>query len=123
MRKAWVFVLVLAHSRRMVVRIVFDQRVETWLRLHIEAFEELRGVPEVVVPDNLKAAVVKAGFGVGGATALNRSYRELARHYCVLRSKPNTYSGRNRTVIPEHAEHPFRTKANTDSGASRTLNG
>jgi transposase len=81
MRKAWVFVMVLAFSRRMVVRIVFDQRVETWLRLHIEAFEELGGVPEVLVPDNLKAAVVKAGFGVGGVTALNRSYRELARHY------------------------------------------
>lgn len=33
------------------------------------------------MPDNLKAAVVRAAFGVGGATALNRSYRELARHY------------------------------------------
>ncbi len=81
MRKAWVFVLVLGHSRHMVARVVFDQRVETWLRLHIEAFEELGGVPEVLVPDNLKAAVVSAAFGVGGATALNRSYRELARHY------------------------------------------
>lgn len=80
-RKAWVFVLVLGHSRHMVARIVFDQKVETWLRLHIEAFEELGGVIEVVVPDNLKAAVVRAAFGVGGDTSLNRSYRELARHY------------------------------------------
>jgi hypothetical protein len=38
-------------------------------------------VPEVIVPDNLKAAVVRAAFGVDGPTALNRSYRELARHY------------------------------------------
>jgi hypothetical protein len=38
-------------------------------------------VPEVNVPDNLKSAVVRAAFGVGGVTALNRSYRELARHY------------------------------------------
>jgi hypothetical protein len=30
---------------------------------------------------NLKAAVVRAAFGVGGVTALNRSYRELARYY------------------------------------------
>jgi hypothetical protein len=30
---------------------------------------------------NLKAAVIRAAFGVGGQTALNRSYRELARHY------------------------------------------
>lgn len=81
MRQAYVFVMVLGHSRHMVARLVFDQKVATWLRLHVEAFEELGGVPEVVVPDNLKAAVVRAAFGVGGATALNRSYRELARHY------------------------------------------
>lgn len=81
MRKAYVFVMVLGHSRHMVARIVFDQKVATWLWLHVEAFEELGGVPEVVVPDNLKSAVIRAAFGVGGATALNRSYRELARHY------------------------------------------
>ena len=81
MRKAWVFVMVLGYSRHMVARIVFDQSTETWLRLHVEAFEELGGVVETVVPDNLKAAVVRAAFGVDGGTALNRSYRELARHY------------------------------------------
>lgn len=81
MRKAWVFVLVLGYSRHMFARIVFDQTTETWLRLHVEAFEELGGVVETVVPDNLKAAVIRAAFGIDGATALNRSYRELARHY------------------------------------------
>lgn len=35
----------------------------------------------VVVPDNLKAAVVRAAFGAGESPALHRSYRELARHY------------------------------------------
>ncbi len=81
LRKAWVFVMVLAFSRRMVVRIVFDQKIETWLRLHVESFAELGGVVATVVPDNLKAAVIRAAFGVDGAASLNRSYRELARHY------------------------------------------
>jgi len=81
MRKAWVFVMVLGYSRHIFARVVFDQTTETWLRLHVEAFEALGGVVEVVVPDNLKAAVVRAAFGVDGGTALNRSYRELARHY------------------------------------------
>lgn len=80
-REAYVFVLVLGYSRHMVVRIVFDQKTETWLRLHVEAFNELGAVPRVVVPDNLKAAVVRAAFGVDEAAVLNRSYRELARHY------------------------------------------
>lgn len=81
LRRAWCFVMVLGFSRHMIARVVFDQRVETWLRLHIECFEELGGVPEVIVPDNLKAAVIRAAFGVSEPTALNRSYRELARHY------------------------------------------
>jgi hypothetical protein len=35
----------------------------------------------VVVPDNLKAAVIRAAFGVSGLPELNLSYRELARHH------------------------------------------
>jgi transposase len=83
LRKAWVFVMVLAFSRRMAARIVFDQKIETWLRVHIEAFAELDGAPAAIVPDNLKAAVIRAAFGVDGAASLNRSYRELARHYGI----------------------------------------
>jgi transposase len=83
LRKAWVFVMVLGYSRRMVVRICFDQKIETWLRVHVEAFAELGGAPATIVPDNLKAAVVRAAFGVDGAASLNRSYRELARHYGI----------------------------------------
>lgn len=81
LRKAWCFVMVLAYSRHMVVRVVFDQRIETWLQLHVEAFSELGGVIETVVPDNLKAAVVRAAFAIDDQSELNRSYRELARHY------------------------------------------
>jgi transposase len=81
MRKAWIFVMVLAFSRRIVARIVFDQKVETWLRCHVEAFIEIGGVPRVLVPDNLKAAVIRACFGVDGAAVLNRSYRDFARFY------------------------------------------
>ncbi|MCW5804123.1 MAG: transposase [Deltaproteobacteria bacterium] len=58
-----VFVMVLGYSRRMVVRVCFDQKIETWLRAHVEAFDELGGAPRTTVPDNLKA-VVRAAFGV-----------------------------------------------------------
>lgn len=83
LRKAWVFVMVLAFSRRLVTRIVFDPKIESWLRLHVEAFAELGGAPSTIVPDHLKAAVIRAAFGVDGAASLNRSYRELARHYGI----------------------------------------
>lgn len=80
-RRAWVFVMTLGYSRHMWADIVFDQRVDTWLSLHVRAFQALGGVPRVIVPDNLKAAVIRAAFGASDNPALNRSYREMARHY------------------------------------------
>lgn len=80
MRKAWCFLMVLGFSRHMAAYVVFDQKITTWLGLHVQAFTELGGVVETVVPDNLKSAVIRAAFTVDGAE-LNRSYRELARHY------------------------------------------
>jgi len=80
-RKAWVFVMVLGYSRHLYAEVVFDQRVETWQRLHAAAFAAFGGVPAVLVPDNLKAAVLRAAFGPTEDPALNRSYVELARHY------------------------------------------
>lgn len=81
LRKAWVFVMVLGHSRHQFARVVFDQTVETWLALHCEAFDFFGGVVRTIVPDNLKAAVIRAAFLPSEPTSLNRSYRELARHY------------------------------------------
>jgi transposase len=81
LRKAWIFVMVLCYSRHQFARIVFDQKSTTWLRLHAEAFSAFGGVPKVIVPDNLKAAVVRAAFGLTEDPGLNRSYVELARHY------------------------------------------
>jgi transposase len=82
-RKAWVFVMVMAFSRHLFAKLVFDQKASTWIQLHVEAFDWFGGVPETIVPDNLKAAVVRAAFGVGDRheLALNRSYRELAHYY------------------------------------------
>jgi transposase len=54
--------MVLGYSRHMFAQIVFDQCTETWIRLHMEAFAYFGGVPAVVVPDNLKAAVIRAAF-------------------------------------------------------------
>lgn len=81
LRKSWLFVMTLGFSRHMFADLVFDQRIETWVQLHVEAFAYFGGVPAVLVPDNLKAAVIRAAFGVGDEPVLNRTYRELARHF------------------------------------------
>jgi transposase len=77
-RRAWAFVMTLSWSRHQYVEIVFDQKVETWLRLHRNAFEFFGGVPGRVVPDNLKAAIIKACWD---DPQVQNSYRECAQHY------------------------------------------
>lgn len=81
LRKAWVFVMTLAWSRHQYAEIVFDQKVETWIALHIRAFEFFGGVPKRVKPDNLKAAIVRV---VTHDQEAQRSYREFAEHYDFL---------------------------------------
>jgi transposase len=80
-RKSWVFVLVLSWSRHLYAEVVFDQRVETWLLCHEHAFTVWGGVPARIVPDNLKAAIVRASFTEPTA---QRAYRECAEHYGFL---------------------------------------
>jgi transposase len=80
-RKGWVFVMVLSFSRHLYAEVVFDQRVGTWLLCHRHAFEWFGGAPARVVPDNLKAAIVRASFTEPEA---QRAYRECAEHYGFL---------------------------------------
>jgi hypothetical protein len=80
-RKTWFFSGRLRHSRSAYREIVFDQKQETFFFCHIHAFEYFGGVPEKVVPDNLKAAVIRASFY---EPLVNRAYRELAKHYGFL---------------------------------------
>jgi transposase len=81
LRKAYVFVMVLGYSRHQFAKVVFDQKAMTWQQLHAEAFAYFGGVPEKIVPDNLKAAVVRMAFGIVDEPGLQRGYRDLARHY------------------------------------------
>jgi len=61
-RKTWVFNMRLSHSRYDYYQKVYDQKVETFIACHINAFEFFGGVPEYVKIDNLKAAILKANF-------------------------------------------------------------
>lgn len=80
-RKSWGFVMTLSWSRHQYVEFVFDQRVETWLACHQHAFEFFGGVPQRLVIDNLKAAVVRACWE---DPLVQQSYRECAEHYGFL---------------------------------------
>ena len=80
-RKAWAFVMTLSWSRYQYVEFVWDQSVRTWLDCHRRAFMFFGGVPERVVVDNLKAAIIRA---TQDNPLVQQSYRECAMHYGFL---------------------------------------
>ena len=81
LRRTWMFVMVLSWSRHQYVEFVFDQKVETWLRAHRNAFAFFDGAPERVVIDNLKAAIIRSCWD---NPQVQQSYRECAEHYGFL---------------------------------------
>lgn len=77
-RKAWLFSGRLRYSRKAYREIVVSQQQQVFFTCHINAFEWFGGVPAIVTPDNLKAAVIKASWE---DPLVNRAYRSLAEHY------------------------------------------
>lgn len=77
-RKAQIFVAVLGFSNYTYVEATWDQSVPSWIGSHIRAFEFFGGVPRILVPDNLKAAVIKAGRY---ESQIHPVYQDLATHY------------------------------------------
>ncbi len=73
------FVLVLGYSRWLYVEFTLAQSQEWFLGCHQRAFEALGGVPQEVMVDNCKTAVLSH---VPGAEPLyNPQYLDFARHY------------------------------------------
>lgn len=77
-RKSWVFNMRLSYSRLDYYEIVFDQKVETFINCHKNAFKYFGGVPKAVKIDNLKSAILEAGFYESIYQGL---YKRFADHY------------------------------------------
>ncbi len=60
LRTAYVFVATLGYSRHQYAELVFDQKIATWMACTNATFAYFGGVPQRVIPDNLKAAVLQA---------------------------------------------------------------
>ncbi|MCP5127202.1 MAG: IS21 family transposase [Gammaproteobacteria bacterium] len=98
LRQAQVFVAVLGASNYTYVEATWTQGLDDWLMAHVRAFAFFGGVPEIVVPDNLKTGVQTPHRY---EPDLNPSYLELAAHYGV--------------AVPARVRKP-RDKAKAESG-------
>src|SRR3989454_5859711 len=93
------FLAVLGASNSTYVEATWTQSLPDWIGSHVRTFAALGGVPDIVVPDNLKAAVTRAHRY---EPERNRTYADLAHHYGVA-------------VIPARAAKP-RDKAKVEVG-------
>ncbi|GAB3036682.1 IS21-like element ISPsy14 family transposase [Bowmanella dokdonensis] len=74
---AEIFVGVLGHSQLVFAMALRSQKLEDWLGAHQKMLAYYGGVPQLVVPDNLKSAVTTPSK----FPEVNHSYQELAEHY------------------------------------------
>lgn len=77
-RRLMGFVMVLSWSRQIFLRFFLNDRMESFLRGHIDAFEDWGGVPRVILYDNLKSAVLGRR---GLAIQFNPNLIALSSHY------------------------------------------
>ena len=88
LRKAYVFNMRLSYSRFDYYEVVFDQKIETWIQCHINAFKHFGGVPKVIKLDNLKAGIIDANFY---EPIYQKEYKQMADHYNCLLSPCRPY--------------------------------
>lgn len=95
-RSANIFVAVLGASNYTYVDATWTQTLPDWIASHVRAFEFFGGVPEIVVPDNLKSGVQKA---CRYEPLLNRTYQEMLAHYGTLALPARPYKPRDKAKV------------------------
>ena len=78
-RRLSFFVMTLGYSRMIYVEFTLSEKMEHFLGCHANAFAFFGGVPEKVMVDNLKSAVLE--HPRGGAVKYHPRYLDLAAHY------------------------------------------
>jgi transposase len=97
--KAQIFVAVLGASNYTYAEATRSQGLQDWTGSHVRAFNFFGGVPEAVVPDNLKSGVSRS---CRYEPDINPTYQDMATHYGI-------------TVLPARVRKP-RDKAKVENG-------
>ena len=77
-KEAYLFIAALGASSYTFAWASFSQDLPSWVEAHIQAFNFFGGVPEILVPDNLKSGVNKPCHY---EPDINPTYHDLAEHY------------------------------------------
>jgi transposase len=98
-RQAQIFVATIGASSRTFVEATATQTLEDWITSHVRAFAYFGGVPEIVVPDNLKTGVTSP---CRYEPDLNPTYQEMAQHYGVAVIPARVRKPRDKAKVETH---------------------
>lgn len=111
-RRTHVLRVVLSHSRKAYSEAVYRQTTDNLIHCLENAFWHFGGVPKTLVPDNLKAAVIKADWY---DPDLNPKLRSFCEHYgtALLPTKPRTprHKGKVERGVDYVQENALKGKA------------
>ena len=93
--KAQIFVAVLGASGYTYVHATYSQKQRDFILSHTLAYDFFGGTPLIVVPDNLKSAIIKNNKKDG--IVINESYAALARHYNMAVSPARPYKPKDKS--------------------------
>jgi len=102
MRVVWLFSLVLGFSRYLVGQFATSQHLAVVLRCHMQAFAELGGVPQEILYDRMKTAVL--GEDEERQIIYHPKLVELAEHYGFRPRACAPYRAKTKGKV----ERPFR---------------
>ena len=97
----WLFSFVLGFSRLIWARFVLHQDMQAVLRCHMAAFEAIGGVPNEILYDRMKTAVIG---DAGGSIVYNRALIDFARHYGFQPKACRPYRAKTKGKV----ERPYR---------------
>ncbi len=103
-KKAELFVGILGYSGLTYFCACHTQNQQDWIAVNKSMLDYFGGVPEYIVPDNLKAAVIKSGK----EPKLNPLYEEFGLHYATGIIPARTYHPQDKARVENAVRQGYR---------------
>lgn len=79
------FVATMGYSRASYVEYVTDEKVDTLIKCHMNAFSYFGGVPTEGLYDNMKTVIIKRNVYGYGKHKFNEQFRDFAEKHCGMK--------------------------------------
>ena len=103
--QAQVFIASMGVSGRLYAEATLSQKIDDWCASHVRCFEDMGWAPQVVVPDNIKAAVIKPSRY---EPVLNETYADLLDHYGIVALPARVRRPRDKGLVEHGVLHGER---------------